>query len=82
MKSWQLLLRELGTWVTGVGLVVSQIWAHPPSELLVGAGIVLIAPGVYPHIKGLLPGSTGGPSSESARPPASSPRGGDDEEAG
>lgn len=87
MNRWRLtrdLLQDIGTWATGIGLIIWQASRPQPSELIVGAALVLIAPGAYPHIKAILPGGSDSRSSERAppappaEPPSSSPDGTDE----
>lgn len=74
VKLWPLLRDIL---LTGVGLAViaSQVFSAHPSGLLLGTGLVLTVPSQAEHLKALLPGGGGQPSSvqpEQATLPSSS----------
>lgn len=68
MDRWE-LLRDIGTWGSGLALIFWEAHLQRPNELIVGAGLVLIAPRVYKHVRAILPGRTGGPSSSEHPPP-------------
>jgi hypothetical protein len=73
-KHWW-LLKDILLTGTGIGVVVSQVFASPPSELLVGAGLALTVPSIAEHIRALLPGTGGGDASPSSPAPGSLPAG-------
>ena len=68
MSRW-LLLKDILLTGTGLFLVLSQVLAPTPSDVLLATGLALTIPAVAGHAKNLLSG-TGGPSS-----PPSSPSG-------
>lgn len=82
-----LALRELGTWVLGVVLALSQVVIQfrggEPSAQITGAAVTLAVAGLYPHARHLWsPGRTPGRSPSSASPSSrgeSSSSGGDDD---
>ena len=78
MKWWQTawqLLKDLLLTGTGLALIISQVFSHQPSDVLLVTGLALTIPSVATHAGTLLsPPSTGahGPPSSS---PSSSPDG-------
>lgn len=75
MNRWQLLLdllKDAATWMTGLGVIIWQASRPVPSELMVGAGLVLTNVGVYRHIRAVLPGGSASSSSGPAGPEAPS----------
>jgi hypothetical protein len=62
---------------TGVVIVLSQVaeayLGQQPNALLIGAGLALTVPSIADHVKGLLPGSTDGPSSSQSESSGHSP---------
>jgi hypothetical protein len=60
---------------TGVFLILSQVFAAHPSDILLATGLALTVPSVAGHAKALLAGTppTGGPSSPPSPPPGRSP---------
>jgi hypothetical protein len=65
--------------LTGLGMVAiyTQIFSAKPNGLILGTGLALTVPSVAEHVKALLPGSGGGPSSPSSESPGRpSPSGG------
>jgi hypothetical protein len=78
---WE-LLRDIGTWGSGLALIFWEAHLSQPNEYVVGAAVVLIAPRVVKHLR-VLSGRTGGPSSPeslSSPPQESSGREGTDDE--
>lgn len=71
MDRWE-LLRDIGTWGAGIALLFWEAHLQVPNEYVVGGAVVLIAPRIYKHVRAVLPGHTGGPSSPESRPPRSS----------
>lgn len=70
MDRWE-LLRDIGTWVAGLGLLFWEAHLRTPNEYVVGGAVVLIAPRIYKHVRAVLPGHTGGRSSPESPPPPS-----------
>ena len=66
---------------TGMVLILSQIWAPTPSDVLLVAGLALTAPSVAAHTRILLAGPGGGHSSPPSPSSGSSPSGSSSPEA-
>lgn len=64
MSRW-LLLKDILLTGTGMALVLSQVFSHSPSDVLLVTGLALTVPSVAAHAGSLLGGHTGGPSSPS-----------------
>lgn len=80
-----LALRELGTWVLGVALALSQVLIQfrggSPNAYVMGAAVTLATVGLYPHAVELW--RTGGRSPQRGRSrslPRSDSEGGDDDD--
>lgn len=58
---------------TGIVLILSQVFASSPSDILLATGLALTVPSVASHAKALLSGPGGAPSSPPSPPPGSSP---------
>ena len=70
---------------TGLVLILSQVFARPPSDVLLVTGLALTVPSVASHARVILGGHTGGHSSPPPLPPgepASGPLPGDGGEPG
>jgi len=70
---------------TGIILIISQVFASSPSDVLLATGLALTVPSVASHARALLSGSTPGrgpSSSPPSPPPGSSPSGSSSEAAG
>jgi hypothetical protein len=74
MDRW-LLVKDIFLTGTGMALVLSQVFAATPSDILLATGLALTTPSVVAHAKALLTGSGGGPSSPPSPPPGSPPPG-------
>jgi hypothetical protein len=72
VRIWQLLRDVL---LTGAGLfvILSQVFARQPSDVLLVAGLALTVPATAAHAGALLSGHAPGSSSESAPPAPPSP---------
>jgi hypothetical protein len=66
---------------TGIVLVLSQVFASSPSDILLATGLALTVPSVASHAKVLLTSGQGGRSSPPSPPSGSSPSGSSSEEA-
>lgn len=60
---------------TGMVLILSQVWSHTPSDLLLVTGLALTAPSVAAHARALLGTPGGGGSSPPSPPSGPSPSG-------
>jgi hypothetical protein len=72
VKWWTLLRDVLGT-VTGLGVIVSQVFSARPSDVLLVVGLTLTSPSLVDHTRALLSGPTGSPPSPSSPPSGPSP---------
>lgn len=75
---WQtawLLIKDVLATVTGLALVISQIRAHAPSDVLIVAGLALITPSLATHTYSVLsgPSSAHGHGESGSSPPAPPP---------
>lgn len=68
MDRWD-LLRDIGTWGSGIALIFWEAHLAHPDEYVIAASVVLIAPRVYKHVKAVLQPHTGGRSSSPFPPP-------------
>jgi hypothetical protein len=60
---------------TGMVLILSQVFSHTPSDVLLVTGLALTVPSVAAHAGHLLAGHPGGGSSPPSPPSGSSPSG-------
>jgi hypothetical protein len=79
---WQ-ILKDVILTGTGVALILSQVFSHTPSDILLVTGLALTVPSVAGHAGALLSGSPGpgGSSSPSSPPSGPSPSGSSSTEA-
>jgi hypothetical protein len=80
VSRWQIVKDVLLTG-TGILLVLSQVWAARPSDVILVTGLALTVPSVAGHTAALLSGHGGGQSSPPPPPlqssqPSSQPAGG------
>ena len=73
MSRW-FLLKDILLTGTGLYLVLSQVLAPAPSDVLLATGLALTIPSVAGYARNLLSG-TGGPSSRASSPPGQSESG-------
>jgi len=73
MSRW-LLLKDILLTGTGMALVLSQVLAPTPCDVLLATGLALTIPAVAGHARNLLSG-TGGPSSRASSPSGQSESG-------
>ena len=72
---WGGIIKDVLLTGTGMVLILSQVWAHTPSDVLLVAGLALTAPSVAAHARTLLAAPGGGSSSPPSPPSGSSPSG-------
>ncbi len=87
MSRWDIIwaaAKDLALTGTGVVLILSQVFASSPSDILLATGLALTVPSVASHARVLLSGSSGqGSRSSPPSPPSgSSPSGSSSEAAG
>ena len=70
-----LLLKDIFLTGTGIALILSQVFAAAPSDVLLVTGLALTVPSVAAHAGSLLGGHTGGRSSPPSPPPGLPPSG-------
>ena len=73
---WQtawLLIRDVLVTGTGLGLIISQVFAKSPSDVLLVAAIALTTPTLASHATTLLGGQSPSQSSSSSSPRGSPP---------
>jgi hypothetical protein len=58
---------------TGLVLILSQVFSHTPSDILLVTGLALTVPSVAGHATALMSGHTGGESSPPSPPPTPPP---------
>lgn len=72
--SW-VLIKDVALTGTGILLIVSQVFAKIPSDIILVTGLALTVPSVAGHASALLSGRTGPGSSSSGEPPPPPPSG-------
>lgn len=70
---WKDLFRDVVLTATGLFMLLSQVFARSPSDLLLVAGLALTVPATAAHAGALLSGRAPERSSPPERPPSPSP---------